>query len=190
MAVLGVWASESMARTLSDTTMRARHEEWMSQYERVYNDLTEKETRFRIFKANVDYIDSFNSAVGSSTYSLSVNKFADLTNEEFKSRNGFKKSSSSSARTPFRYENVTDVPSTVDWRTKGAVTPVKDQGQCGTLSCNFTEMCLVTIFLIKVVGNYTRRMLLGIFGRGGHRGNYPTQNREARFIVRTRTGRL
>ncbi|KAF9612166.1 hypothetical protein IFM89_038354 [Coptis chinensis] len=29
-----------------------------------------------------------------------------------------------------QYENVTAVPSTMDWRTKGALTVIKDQGQC------------------------------------------------------------
>ncbi|KAL9660745.1 hypothetical protein QQ045_025562 [Rhodiola kirilowii] len=131
LVILSVWVSQSTAaRTLSDTSMRAKHEEWMAQQGRVYNGAAEKEFRFRIFKTNAEYIESFNALVAGSSYTLSLNKFADLTNEEFKARNGFKRSSISSAGTPFKYENATDVPSTVDWK-KGAVTPVKDQGQCG-----------------------------------------------------------
>ncbi|KAJ6737071.1 CYSTEINE PROTEASE FAMILY C1-RELATED [Salix viminalis] len=84
-------------------------------------DGAEKETRYSIFKENVARIDAFNSQTGKS-YKLGVNQFADLSNEEFKaSRNRFK----GHMCTPqvFRYENVSAVPASVDWRNKGAVTP-------------------------------------------------------------------
>lgn len=102
----------------------------MAQHGRVYKDAAEKEQRYQIFKANVEYIESVNKA-GDQKYKLGINQFADLTSEEFKaSRNGYKPRMVKPAKT-FRYENVTAVPGSMDWRTKGAVTPIKDQGQCG-----------------------------------------------------------
>ena len=121
---------------IGELPMSARHEEWMAQHGRVYKDAVEKEQRFKIFKANVEYIETFNKG-GDRKYKLGINQFADMTNEEFKaSHNGFKpshnaKAKAKSAATVFRYENVAAVPSSMDWRTKGAVTPIKDQGQCG-----------------------------------------------------------
>lgn len=110
--------------------MYERYEEWITSYGRVYKDPIEKDVRFRIFKRNVDYIESVNNA-NNKRHKLAVNQFADLTNEEFKaSRNGFKGHICSNLATSFRYENVT-VPQSVDWRKKGAVTPIKNQGQCG-----------------------------------------------------------
>nr|XP_043629331.1 senescence-specific cysteine protease SAG39-like [Erigeron canadensis] len=134
LLVFGMWALQVTSRTLNDETMLQRHEEWMACYGRVYRDELEKEMRFKIFKENVAYVEAFNNA-GNTAYKLSVNEFADQTNEEFKAtRNGFKLPSTVrlGQTTPFRYEDVTAVPSSMDWRKKGAVTPIKNQGQCGS----------------------------------------------------------
>ncbi|KDP45578.1 hypothetical protein JCGZ_17185 [Jatropha curcas] len=130
--ILAALASQAIARSLQDASMYERHEDWMAQNGRVYKDANEKEIRYKIFKENVERIESFNKAGGKS-YKLGINQFADLTNEEFKtSRNRFKGHMCSPQEGPFRYENVTAVPSSMDWRKKGAVTPIKDQGQCGS----------------------------------------------------------
>ncbi|KAL8468226.1 hypothetical protein ACS0TY_031459 [Phlomoides rotata] len=105
----------------------------MTRYGRTYKDEAEKAKRFKIFKENVEYIESSNSA-GVRPYKLDINSFTDLTNGEIKAtRNGYKMESyrKSSRVSPFKYANVSAVPSSIDWRKKGAVTGVKDQGQCG-----------------------------------------------------------
>ncbi|XVF87344.1 hypothetical protein PTKIN_Ptkin18bG0112600 [Pterospermum kingtungense] len=131
--VLGLWASqEASSRSVPELSMSDRFEQWLASYGRVYQDAIEKERRFQIFKENVEYIESHNADT-SKKYKLGVNEFSDLTNQEFKAmRNGYKMRPSKASRTSsFRYENVTSVPSSMDWREKGAVTNIKDQGQCG-----------------------------------------------------------
>jgi KDEL-tailed cysteine endopeptidase len=114
--------------------MVAMHESWMAQYGRVYKDAAEKSERFEIFKANARFIESFNAA--GHKFWLNTNQFADLSNDEFratKTNKGFIANNKVKVPTTFRYENMSldALPAMVDWRTKGAVTPVKDQGQCG-----------------------------------------------------------
>ncbi|KAI3440008.1 uncharacterized protein J3R85_004159 [Psidium guajava] len=135
--ILGLWASRAECRSLHpESALLSRHERWMAQHGRTYKDAKEKERRFAIFKSNVEYIESFNSVSGKD-YKLKINEFADLTNEEFRAfRNGFRrpkaKMVSTKDDTSFRYENFTDVPYFIDWREKGAVTPVKNQGHCSS----------------------------------------------------------
>uniref|UniRef100_A0ACD5XDN1 Uncharacterized protein n=1 Tax=Avena sativa TaxID=4498 RepID=A0ACD5XDN1_AVESA len=126
-----------VARELGDAAaMVERHEQWMAQHGRVYKDSAEKAYRLEVFRANVAFIESFNAV--DHTFWLGVNQFTDLTNDEFramKTNKGIAKQDGV-VRVPtgFKYSNVSAdaLPTSVDWRTKGAVTPIKNQGQCGS----------------------------------------------------------
>lgn len=102
---------------------------------KAYNALGERERRFEIFKDNLRFIQEHNAKNGS--YRLGLNRFADLTNEEYRSvflgrRDGNRRglrTSRVSDRYSFQAGDI--LPESVDWREKGAVVPVKDQGNCG-----------------------------------------------------------
>src|SRR6218665_3564272 len=90
--------------------------------------------RKSVFADNMKFIEAHNTkhASGEKTYSVGVNQFADMTNEEFRTRNGFKRSFKVRAPAVHEQVEVEALPDTVDWTTKGLVTPIKDQGQCGS----------------------------------------------------------
>ncbi|XP_031110564.1 ervatamin-B-like [Ipomoea triloba] len=130
--VLEMWACyEARGLDGGDEEMVKRYEHWIVEYGRVYANQTEKIKRFSIFKDNAEYIDSFNQA-GNQTFTLGINQFADLTNDEFQSRMTRLMPGNSwpPEKTPFMYENVSAGPE-VDWVKKGAVTAVKNQANCG-----------------------------------------------------------
>ncbi|XP_020215269.1 senescence-specific cysteine protease SAG39 [Cajanus cajan] len=132
LLLVGFWAFNGSARNLENASMQERYEQWMAQYGIVYKDHSEKELRYKIFEQNVKYIEAFNNE-GNKSHKLGINQFADLTNEEFKATNKLKgRVLSKKFTSTFRYEQLTQVPETLDWRQKGAVTPVKAQGvDCG-----------------------------------------------------------
>lgn len=72
---------------------------------------------------------------GEVTYTVGVNKFSDWTREErlAYTKRGLKRPANQvSSGKVFAMPDNVEIPKTVDWRTKGAVTPVKDQGMCGS----------------------------------------------------------
>ncbi|XP_059633793.1 cysteine proteinase mucunain-like [Cornus florida] len=117
----------------TDDEVMTMYESWLVKHAKVYNALGEKEKRFQIFKDNLRFIDDHNAAENR-TYKLGLNRFADLTNEEYRSMYLGAKRRVSTPKTSDRYTpRVGDsLPDSVDWREKGAVVGVKDQGSCGS----------------------------------------------------------
>ncbi|KAI3884962.1 hypothetical protein MKW98_002354 [Papaver atlanticum] len=98
--------------------------------------------RYDTFKHNVRLIHVHNKRSDGITYSLGLNKFADLSDDEFQAiySTGLPQKILEQERREekikhkFTHENSSSnpLPSSVDWREKGAVTGVKDQGHCGS----------------------------------------------------------
>ncbi|KAL9273572.1 Cysteine protease XCP1-like protein, partial [Drosera capensis] len=91
------------------------------------------------------------------SYWLGLNEFSDMTHDEFKSRYlglnaGLPKSGKPSNE--FTYRDMVDLPKSIDWRKKGAVAPVKNQGSCGSCWAFWTVAAVEGINQI-VTGNLT-----------------------------------
>jgi cathepsin L len=104
---------------------RTHFQSWMATHNKVYASMEEQSYRLSVFAKSADFVRNFDASRG---FTVGLNQYADLTSEEFVSiYNGMNVSKTYEA-TNF----PVTAPSSVDWRSKGAVTGVKNQGQCGS----------------------------------------------------------
>jgi C1A family cysteine protease len=132
VGIIGTIAMVSAPESKLLSVLNAEQQEfdsYMSAFGKAYKSDEEYSARFKAFRDNLAYIRVFNSM--KNTVILGVNNLADLEFEEFKRIYLPRKMPVREAVNPQSFEGVS-VPATVDWRTQGAVTPVKDQGQCGS----------------------------------------------------------
>jgi len=105
---------------------------YVTEYGKSYGTKSEFEFRSATFKDTLAHIEEHNSKNGE-THTLGLNHMSDWTEEEYKKLLGYKES----IRTEEKVSNAelldtSNLADDVNWVTSGAVTPVKNQGQCGS----------------------------------------------------------
>jgi cathepsin F len=108
--------------------------QFMEKHNKQYASQDEFNTRFEIFKKNVKFANALNSMGSSARFG--VTKFSDLSPQEFKQKYLSAlpqiKDDSFPVLPEVSAAELAAIPDSWDWRQKGAVTPIKDQGQCGS----------------------------------------------------------
>ena len=150
-AILALFASALLsASALRMTSMPSmtphvfNHPSWPDfsafamKFDKSYDTEAEITHRFDNFVRNLERISTHPS---DSSYTIGVNMYMDMSEDEFRSSVGGgcfvepEHTGLYGRKTrcrPYTPENATDLPDSVDWRDENAVTPVKDQGQCGS----------------------------------------------------------
>jgi hypothetical protein len=158
---------------------------WLLQYGKQYAEVKEEALRFVIFKSNLRIINEQNAAFksGASSFWMAINSLTDLSDHEYRNLLGYKPNpilSSAPNATNCTHQDVI-VPASVDWRDAGAVTPVKDQGQCGR---SRSKTLHSRDFHINSIDHVLFAQLLDIFSNGRDRGRLVRRHETAPLTER------
>jgi len=144
--------------------------EFVGRYNKAYDSPATFFQRFSVFKDNLNYIREQNAL--NLSYTLGLNEFADLTNLEF--MNLYAGLMEQPAGIP-RSEHVVGGKAplaSVDWRSQGAVTPIKNQGQCGSCWAFSTTGAVEGAYKIKsgTLVSLSEQQLVDCAGSSGNQG--------------------
>ncbi|KYN27092.1 PREDICTED: uncharacterized protein LOC108757840 [Trachymyrmex cornetzi] len=130
----GINYSKKMLQISEDMKAERLFDNFITTYNRTYSSSEERNLRFKIFRENLNFIEMLRkNEQGTGRYG--VNMFADVSQKEFRTRYlGLRPDLRSENEIPLPKVEIPDIDllPTFDWRQKGVVTPVKNQGQCGS----------------------------------------------------------
>lgn len=110
---------------------------FQTKFARDYGTEREKTMRYKVFQSNIETIEQLNRhELGTAKYGLT--EFADMTAAEFKRYTGLLNAhhnprlQANHLGNPMAEIPDIEVPQSFDWRDKNVISPVKNQGQCGS----------------------------------------------------------
>jgi len=106
---------------------------FVSRHNKKYDGVEAFFHRFNVFRENLEFIKKHNAQ--NHSYTVAPNEFTDMTHEEFRKMLSYRPSNRRfQAPLLTRAELPAVIPGAgeVDWRSRGAVTGVKNQGACGS----------------------------------------------------------
>jgi len=104
-------------------------EEFKIRFKKIYENEEEHDKRYEIFVKNLELIDTHNDK--GLSWRLKMNLFGDLEWEEFRSNRIGLKGLMEAHPIVVKATHGRDLPNEINWVVEGAVTPVKDQLECG-----------------------------------------------------------
>jgi cathepsin L len=131
MALRSLVVASGVSIAASDSPTDKAWEAFKLDFPKTYNSDAEEAERKGVFAANYANVQEHNK--GDSSYKLGVNQFSDLTESEvIEMYTGASPPAMDSVPSLGESQELEMLADSVDWTSKGAVTPVKDQGQCGS----------------------------------------------------------
>ncbi|XP_071825262.1 cathepsin L-like peptidase [Apostichopus japonicus] len=134
-AVFLACVAGALCFTIIDKGFDDTWEAWKQTHSKQYTK-EEEDNRRKIWEDNLQKVSKHNTehSLGLHSYTLGMNKYADLRGEEFVQMMNGLKFNASRERQGIKFLSYAkfQAPDSVDWRDEGYVTPVKDQGQCGS----------------------------------------------------------
>jgi len=117
-----------VAFAFSEVEYQSTFTSWMQTHKKSYHH-NEFLAKFRTFKANLDFIHAHNKK--NASFTVAMNKFGDLSVEEF-SKFYLGTKYTATGATVVQSAPQAGLPASWNWNTRGAVTAVKNQQQCGS----------------------------------------------------------